>query len=83
MRMSSDDREKCGWVRAKEDAKFWILGYCARLERYRLVFGTLVLARKERQWSRRRNIEVIRDGGKRLFKPVLCEPRSTRSPVSL
>lgn len=81
--MFSDDREKCGWVRAKEDAKFWILGYCARLERCRLVFGTLVLdARKENQWSGRRNIEVTRDGGKRLSKPVLCEPRSTRSPVS-
>jgi hypothetical protein len=72
----SEEREKYGWVRAKEDAKFWTFGYCARLERYRL--GPLVVdARKESQRSERRNIEVTRNGDERL-----CNRVSTRSPVS-
>ena len=77
MCMFSDKREKCGWVRAKEDAKFWIFGYCARLERHRLLFGILVRdGRKESQWSGRRNIEVTRNRGERLFQSVRDRPRS-------
>lgn len=81
MRMFSDDREKCGWVRAKEDAKFWTFGYRARLERCRRVFGTLVLDRRKGSQRRgRRNIEVTRNGASACLGTV-CHPRSTRSPV--
>ena len=68
----SEEREKYGWVRAKEDAKFWTFGNCARLERYHLVIGTLVVdARKESLRSERRNIEVTRNGGERLCNLAL------------
>lgn len=77
MCMLSDEREKCGWVRAKEDAKLWIF---AMLERNRLDFGS----KGQRSRRRNSNIEVTRNGCERLNSvPLALRYHFTMSLVSL